>query len=87
MRIINKTAEKDYFSHFQRPISCLFFILLQLAFHGPILVLTYTILTLDFNFLIGLVAVTFLQMPLRKSQRYIDFINRVVQPLKYFPHF
>lgn len=80
MRIINKTAEKDYFSRFQRPISCLLFILLQLAFHEPILVVTYTILTLEFNFLIELVAVMFLQMPLRRSQR-------VVQPLKYFPYF
>jgi hypothetical protein len=87
MLVINKTTEKDYFSRFQRPISCIFFVLLQLAFHGPILVLIYTAFTFDINFLIGMVAVMLLQLPLRRSQRYINFINRCVQPLKYFKNF
>lgn len=87
MLVIDKTAEKDYFSRFQRPISCIFFVLLQLAFHGPILVLIYTLLTFDLHFLLWMAAVMLLQLPVRRSQRYIDFINKCVQPLKYFRHF
>jgi len=68
-------------------VSSLFFAILQLAFHGPILVLIYTLFTFDLNFIIGMLVVMVVQLPLRRSQKYIDFINKVVQPIKYFKHF
>lgn len=87
MLLVNKVEEKSHLGACQRVVSFLFFILYQLAFHGPVAIFLYTVLTLDLNLIVILIAVTFLQLPVRRWQGYINFVNKYLQPLKYFNKF
>jgi hypothetical protein len=87
MLVINKSKEEGFFGKHQRIVSLLIFAGAQFAFHVPILVLTYTVFTLDLYFFIALVALSIIQLPLRRSQFCIDFINKFLQPIKYFDNF
>ena len=87
MMLVNKVEEKSHLGAWQRPVSLLFFIFYQLALHGPITIFLYTIITLDLNLIVILVAVIILQLPARRWQGYIDFVNKYLQPLKYFNKF
>lgn len=44
-------------------------------------------LTLHLEILVALAAIVIIQIPMGRSQTYIDFLNKYVQPLKYFKHF
>lgn len=87
MMLVNKVEEKSHLGGCQRLVSFLFFILYQLAFHGPVAIFIYTALTLDLNLIVILIAVTFIQLPVRRWQAYINFVNKYLQPLKYFNKF
>jgi|688.fasta_scaffold1170522_2 hypothetical protein len=87
MLVINKTKEEGYFGRHQRVVSILLFAGAQFTLHAPIFVLAYTILTLDLHFFLGLLALVIIQLPLRRSQLYIDLINKYLLPFKYFDKF
>lgn len=84
MLVINKTKEEGFFGRHQRTVALIVFATAQLMLHGPILVLLYAIFTLDLYFFLGLLAIVIVQLPIRRSQIFIDLVNRYVQPFKYF---
>lgn len=61
--------------------------MLQLALYVPVAVLIYAIVALDYRVLGVLAVITIIQLPMRRSQTFIDLVNKFIQPLKYFKGF
>lgn len=84
MLVINKTKEEGFFGKHQRTVSLIIFGMSQLMLHGPILALVYAIFTLDLYFFLTLLTLVILQLPIRRSQLFIDHVNKYILPFKYF---
>lgn len=87
MLVADKSMEEGPFGKRQRIASWAIMTAVQLLFHIPLALLLYAIFTLDLNLFLILGLLTLLQLPVRRSQSYIDFVNKVVQPFKYFDKF
>lgn len=87
MLVVNKLKEPSYFGKYQKTISTIFFLLFQLALHVPLWAVIITILTLNVNLVFILLTLTLIQLPIRRSQRWINFLNDKLQLLKYFKSF
>jgi 2-acylglycerol O-acyltransferase 2 len=84
MLVINKSKEEGFFGDYQKIVSIIYFTIAQLALHGPVFILLYTAVTLDPHLIVGLLVLVIVQLPLRRSQIFIDLVNKFIQPIKYF---
>ena len=87
MLVVDKIKEEGYFGDKQATVSRVFFFFYQLILYVCIGIAIYAVLTFQFQILLALVIISIIQMPIGRSQNYIDFVNKYIQPLKYFKHF
>lgn len=92
---INKMGRKGkvsselppYFGKYQRFVACLSFGVFQCMLYVSTLVTFYAVVTLNIPLILILAKIVFLQSFARRSQKYIDFVNNVLQIRKYLSSF
>jgi hypothetical protein len=87
MLVIDKTKEEGYFGERQALYSRIFFFFYQAIFYVCVGLVALAVFTMHLEIIAILGLISLVSIPVGRCQPYIDFVNKYIQPLKYFNHF